>query len=446
MKVKTSEIAVSDRMRKTYDDIEELAGSFVNIGQLQPILIDGEKNLIAGARRLQAAQYLEGEGEEEWAEIDVTVLKDADTVRSLLAQFIENSERSDFSWQEQSAAIRLIHETFVLFFKEQGESWWMEHTANVLGFSKGYVVESINVVDYIEQVPECSNEPSRRKAIMLYKKMTETIIRAELAQRLQEEKGGTVSEAIKDVKTEDFEKAAADLGYIKQYGHMIIKGSSLDAIPLLIEGGIKADVILTDPPFGKDYKGKGVTGATYGDSKEVFERVLETIGLFDQLLKPDGFILIFCSPEQGFSMGPIYDVLKKFTEVSRYPLIWDMDQLMKTDMRKWPSPSYGIITFARRGNKSIVSPMLSVLKSQPVAANLRLHTSEKPLFLMTKILSHLTYPGDVVIDPFAGSFVVVEAAASISRVGIGIDIDEDNFANGILRMKKKQYWVHMMHT
>lgn len=59
MKVPTTKIIVGDRVRQNINDgIGELCNSIKELGQLQPILVDTDFNLIAGARRLRACELL----------------------------------------------------------------------------------------------------------------------------------------------------------------------------------------------------------------------------------------------------------------------------------------------------------------------------------------------------------------------------------------------------
>jgi len=53
-----SKIRIGDRFRRQVGDLSNLAGSIERIGLLQPVLIDGKNNLIAGMRRIRAFESL----------------------------------------------------------------------------------------------------------------------------------------------------------------------------------------------------------------------------------------------------------------------------------------------------------------------------------------------------------------------------------------------------
>ena len=42
-------------------------------------------------------------------------------------------------------------------------------------------------------------------------------------------------------------------------------------------------------------------------------------------------------------------------------------------------------------------------------------------------------PGDVVLDPFSGSFTTPAVAARLGRIGVGIDINEEYYEIGLRR-------------
>jgi len=54
----------------------------------------------------------------------------------------------------------------------------------------------------------------------------------------------------------------------------------------------------------------------------------------------------------------------------------------------------------------------------------RLHTTQKPLDLMARLVDLFTDPGDVIVDPFMGSGTTLRAAKDMGRRAIGIELDE----------------------
>ena len=56
----------------------------------------------------------------------------------------------------------------------------------------------------------------------------------------------------------------------------------------------------------------------------------------------------------------------------------------------------------------------------------RLHKQQAPIQLLLRIILSSTNPGDVVLDPFAGSGTTLIVAEQLGRKSIGIELDSDN--------------------
>lgn len=58
----------------------------------------------------------------------------------------------------------------------------------------------------------------------------------------------------------------------------------------------------------------------------------------------------------------------------------------------------------------------------------RYHAWEKPIQLAERLIRHATRPGDLILDPFAGTGTFPLAAAKLGRVGTGCEVDPDMLA------------------
>lgn len=58
----------------------------------------------------------------------------------------------------------------------------------------------------------------------------------------------------------------------------------------------------------------------------------------------------------------------------------------------------------------------------------RLHKQQAPIQLLLRIILSSTNPGDVVLDPFAGSGTALVVAEQLGRKSIGIELDSENVA------------------
>lgn len=61
------------------------------------------------------------------------------------------------------------------------------------------------------------------------------------------------------------------------------------------------------------------------------------------------------------------------------------------------------------------------------------HPTQKPEALLERIIKASSNEGDIVLDPFAGSFTTSAVAARLGRIGIGIDMNEEYFEIGLRR-------------
>lgn len=61
------------------------------------------------------------------------------------------------------------------------------------------------------------------------------------------------------------------------------------------------------------------------------------------------------------------------------------------------------------------------------------HPTQKPEALLERIVKASSNPGDVVLDPFSGSFTTSAVAIRLGRVGIGIDMNEEYYEMGLRR-------------
>lgn len=100
-------INVGERRREDYGDIEGLAASMETHGLLHPIVVDAFGNLVAGGRRLRAAQQL------GWTRIPVTLLGDLTEEQLREVELEENLQRKDLTAVERSRNLVALAETIV---------------------------------------------------------------------------------------------------------------------------------------------------------------------------------------------------------------------------------------------------------------------------------------------------------------------------------------------
>lgn len=61
------------------------------------------------------------------------------------------------------------------------------------------------------------------------------------------------------------------------------------------------------------------------------------------------------------------------------------------------------------------------------------HPTQKPEALLERIIKASSNPGDIVLDPFSGSFTTSTMAVKLGRIGIGIELNEEYYEMGLRR-------------
>lgn len=102
MKVTITDIVIRDRVRQDIGNLAPLMESMQKHGQLNPINITRENELIAGHRRLLSAKEL------GWTYIDALIIDRDSQIEKLQLELEENVHRKDFSPEELLAGYRKL--------------------------------------------------------------------------------------------------------------------------------------------------------------------------------------------------------------------------------------------------------------------------------------------------------------------------------------------------
>lgn len=106
-----------------------------------------------------------------------------------------------------------------------------------------------------------------------------------------------------------------------------------------------------------------------------------------------------------------------------------------------PAVGFEAVTIAhRKGRKAWNGGGSHAVWSYPIAldrggeSELRLHPTQKPLDLMLRLVELFTDPGDIVLDPFAGSATTGVACLRLGRRFIGCELDETHARTAVERL------------
>ncbi len=245
--------------------------------------------------------------------------------------------------------------------------------------------------------------------------------------------------------------------------HQIILGDALDALKNAVPDGT-VDLIFADPPYniGKDFNGrkdKWETEETY------LEWCYEWLNVCINKLKATGSFYVMASTQAM----PFFDIhlRKKMHIMSR--IIWHYDssgvQAKKffgsmyepilfcvKDKENYTFNAQDILVEAKTGaQRKLVDyrkAVPTIYNSQKVPGNVwyfprvryrmdeyENHPTQKPVALLERIIAASSNPGDLVLDPFSGTFTTSFAAQQLGRRSIGIEIEEEYIKIGLRRLQ-----------
>jgi site-specific DNA-methyltransferase (adenine-specific) len=246
-------------------------------------------------------------------------------------------------------------------------------------------------------------------------------------------------------------------------GHIIIWGDAIEVLSKEIEDN-SIDLIFADPPYniGKNFNG-------FKDKWETDEQYLEWchkwLDLCVNKLKSNGSFYVMTSTQNM----PYFDMYlrKRLTILSR--IVWYYDssgvQARKyfgslfepilfsvKDKNNYTFNSKDILVKAKTG---AVRKLIDYRKSQPQIYNSKKvpgnvweiprvryrmpeyenHPTQKPIALLDRIVRASSNEGDIVLDPFSGTFTTSFVAKQLNRRSIGMEIQEEYVKVGLRRLQ-----------
>ena len=245
--------------------------------------------------------------------------------------------------------------------------------------------------------------------------------------------------------------------------HLIIWGDTLDALSSKIPDS-SVDLIFADPPYniGKDFNGRKDKWI----SEEVYlQWCYKWIDLCLRKLKDKGSFYLMAATQNM----PFFDIhlRDKICILSR--IVWSYDS-SGVQAKKYYGSLYEPILFCVKDKQQYTfnaddilveaktgatRKLIDYRKPVPTQYSLRKvpgnvwefprvryrmdeyekHPTQKPVALLERIVRASSNPGDLVLDPFAGTFTTSFVAKKLGRQSIGIEIEEDYVKIGLRRLQ-----------
>src|ERR1019366_53148 len=245
--------------------------------------------------------------------------------------------------------------------------------------------------------------------------------------------------------------------------HKIIYGDALEALRIEVADN-SVDLIFADPPynFGKNFNGHL---DKWTKDEDYLNWCYEWLDLCIKKLKPNGSFYVMTSTQ----FMPYFDIYlrNKLNILSR--LIWSYDSsgvqakkyygsmyepilFCTKDKNNYTFNADDILVEAKTGAKRKLidyrKTIPSVYNSEKVPGNVwdfsrvryrmdeyENHPTQKPIALLERIIKASSNKGDLVLDPFSGTFTTCYVAKKLGRNCIGIDLQEDYIKIGLRRLQ-----------
>jgi adenine-specific DNA-methyltransferase len=244
--------------------------------------------------------------------------------------------------------------------------------------------------------------------------------------------------------------------------HKIFFADALEALKIIPDNSV--NLIFADPPYniGKNFNGKIERWET---EESYLEWCYEWLDLCIQKLKPNGSFYVMTATQ----FMPYFDIhlRKKLTILSR--LVWSYDssgvQAKKyygsmyepilfcvKDKNNYTFNTNDILVEAKTGAKRKLidyrKTVPTVYNSEKVPGNVwefsrvryrmdeyENHPTQKPISLLERIIKASSNEGDLVLDPFSGTFTTCFVAKELNRNSIGIELQDEYVKIGLRRLQ-----------
>lgn len=421
-----------NRQRSEIDPskIADLSASIRAIGLLHPLVVRQEAGdwfLVAGETRLNAIKMLQAfdvqvkHGSQLLPKgmVPVNNLGELSHIERMEAELEENIRRTDLSMQDRVQAISRLHE----LRKAQAASTGGTHSVAATG---------------AEAFPDLVPDVQRNKAwqALTIARSMETM--PELA------KVKTEAEAMKIIKrasTAEQNRRLADLiGEVSVTElHEVYHADCTDW--LAAYSGPKFDCILIDPPYGMDAESFGDSAGrmvglnhNYIDTANSFRALMGTVApLLSRCIGDEAHLYVWCDISGFLFLRELFR--SEGWWVFRTPLV-----NVKRDGGRVPWPEHGprrcyeLCLYAVRGKKPVTAIYRDVFESTLETTNIG-HGAQKPVEAYVDLLKRSCRPGDRVLDCFAGSGTILDAAHSLKLRAVAVEKEAGNYGLCLKRLE-----------
>lgn len=474
MKIFLDQIIVeAGRQRQDLGDLEGLKKSLLNLGLLNPLVVEPSEEpdkfkLIAGERRYTAIKELQAE--QLWAgPVSVTLFQDLDQKTRYLLELDENIKRKDLDWKEYCQA---LDKMFSLCQPSTIEAFAQEIGINRNSVGKALAVASMLEDPLVQQAKNLSNAWTVVSRINSRKMDSMILDINELLEEEDEEENEKEDNEMASAGQDSvgaFEAAANKSleGISTQGGEinstLVLDSSRLDIKPAsnptpktpsldqyqIQQGdffqfassykGIPFNLIHCDFPYGIEHsrseQGNTATYGTYEDTADLYMSLIQTLLKYkDQLIAPSAHVVVWLSLR--YEEWTKQEFAKHGFTWNMQPFIWfkkdNKGIIADKDCGLRNVGEYALIF--NRGRRKVCKNISNIF---PWQTTKKFHASEKPGPMLDYLFSGLADETSRVLDPTCGSGTAIHAAMHANaESALGLELDQ-SFA------EKAKEWLEL---
>ena len=219
--------------------------------------------------------------------------------------------------------------------------------------------------------------------------------------------------------------------------YKLYNGDCLEVMDRLIEEDIKVDCILTDSPYGMNFK------SNYRKNK--YEKIENDNNLnflpllFNKLYKilnDNSHIYCFCS---WHNIDKFKIEFEKYFKLKNI-IVWEKNNTSMGDLKGSYAPKHEFILYGHKGRRLRNGfRYADIIKAK--RTNNKLHPTQKPVDLLELLLKQSTNENEIVLDCFMGSGSTGVACVNTGRKFIGIELDKNYFDIASKRIEEAYFNV-----
>ena len=205
--------------------------------------------------------------------------------------------------------------------------------------------------------------------------------------------------------------------------YKLYNGDCLEIMDGLIEEGIKVDCILTDPPYGMEFKSnyrKIKYDKIKNDNNLLF--LDEYFKKCFNLLNNDTHIYCFCSWHNVDKFKIHFEKYFKLKNI----IVWEKNNTSMGDLKGSYAPKYEFILYGHKGRRLRNGFRYPDILKFNRTGN-KYHPTQKPADLIELLLNQSSNENEVIFDGFMGSGSTGVACMNTNRKFIGIELDKNYF-------------------